>query len=283
MLTALVSLLALGECPASLNPLGAFHRDIGGMQCINMQKPTLGPKVPTPTTALECASACRLDDTCDLFQWITPGGCGSQTGLGCWVAPSKASSPQECNGKPQYAPCLDGAAWADFGCTVHGTVCPSVWVGCSKHSAVPGGDPYDPLNPPPGASMHSGALGFGWLAIIIGASLLVVASLAFVGGGAAINKVALKRSGAEMWTHMACVKHFILLVWDGTLTALTCGKKQLTRTKMCGTVEDKSAYDAYLDGDHEEDGAARRGSGGVRGGGTYQASSLDADLDDDDL
>ena len=271
------------NCPDGWDPLGNFCRDVSGMQCMGAQN---SPQAQSATDIVNCGHLCAIDPGCDFFQYChiadatdpcsqdNPKGVNGK--CGCWLGKSGASNPDKCGA--DWAGCRTGADWADLGCS-SAPKCAHYWLGCSKHAAIPGGDPFGPNTRPAAAKAHSGALGFGWLAIIIGGSLLVVASIAFVAGGAGVHKVALKRSGVEMWSHLACIKHFVLLVWDGTLTTLTCGKKQLTRTKQCGSVADQSAFDAYLNDDDEDD-AGRVGIGG--GGGAYQASGI-GDLDDDDL
>lgn len=131
---------------------------------------------------------------------------------------------------------------------------------------------------PAPSNAHSGALGFGWLAIILGGSLAFVFAICFVLGGVAVNKYVLHKAD-DVWGHLRVVTVFALLVWDGALWSLTCGKKQLTRTRQCGAVSDEHAYDAY-----EADQEGGTGGEGEEGSSSsYQHFNPCDDVDDDDL
>jgi hypothetical protein len=136
---------------------------------------------------------------------------------------------------------------------------------------------------PAPSNAHSGALGFGWLAIILGGSLAFVFAICFVLGGVAVNKYVLHKAD-DVWGHLRVVTVFALLVWDGALWSLTCGKKQLTRTRQCGAVSDEHAYDAY-EADQEGEDEEAEGYDEDAGGYDEEAEGYDEEAkgyDEDD-
>ena len=213
---ALMARTVLGACPADLSIGGLFARNLNGLQCMG-----LVAYKDEFRSAYECASACSKEPACDAYQYCDPNGypdgsggtvCGAAEPngydhCGCFFGTSNQGA---CLRSLYKDTCLTSSPdWDDFGCTPS-SKCAKFYLSCSRHPALPGGDPYDPANQGGGAtpSPRAAAIGLGWLVLLVGSSATLLLLAVYAGGGAAFQAAVLKKRGAaELFAHLAVCKH----------------------------------------------------------------------------